>query len=328
MKLQRFPFRDSSDRRPNSFNEKESACRAMFEATLASGQTFWHVCTPGTNQAIIFRSPEEYKFAMNAVATSAHDAEVRIITFEIMSNHVHFIILCRNKEAAKAFFELFKKRLIRYFRELREPRDFSLFVADPIAIESLESLRNQIAYTNRNNYVIDPDQTPFSFPYGANAYYFNPFAKSMSGKKFGDMSDRAKMRLLHSKKIDYPESFIVLDGMILPMSFCDIYLGERFFRDARHYMHKITRDVESYKELAELLGDLEYYTDDELVGIVYSICRKNYGQERPSLLSVNQRNELARTLHYEYKADNAKISRLLQLPRRVVDAMFPMSSKS
>ena len=234
-------------------------------------------------------------------------------------------IVCK---AAKAFFELFKKRLIRYFRELREPRDFSLFVADPIAIESLESLRNQIAYTNRNNYVIDPDQTPFSFPYGANAYYFNPFAKSMSGKKFGDMSDRAKMRLLHSKKIDYPGSFIVLDGMILPMSFCDIYLGERFFRDARHYMHKITRDVESYKELAELLGDLEYYTDDELVGIVYSICRKNYGQERPSLLSVNQRNELARTLHYEYKADNAKISRLLQLPRRVVDAMFPMSSKS
>lgn len=327
MKLQDLPLRDLPDRCPKTFNEKENACRMLFDAYIANGQTFWHVCTPGTNQAVIFRCPEDYKFAVNAAATSAHDAGIRIITFEIMSNHVHFIVMCRDKEVAMAFFELFKRRLIRYFRELRSPRDFSEFEADPIPIDSLESLRNQIAYTNRNNFVVDPDQTPFSFPYGANAYYFNPFAKMLKGKKFGDMSDRAKMRLVHSKQIAYPNDFVVLDEMILPMSFCDVSLGERFFRDARHYMYKITRDVESYKEIAESLGDLAYYTDDELVGIIYSICGKNYGLKSPYLLNIDQRNELARTLHYEYKADNAKISRLLRIPRNSVDAMFPMSKR-
>ena len=239
MKLQSHLFDGQPFRQPKSFNEKENVCRSLFDAVISSCQTFWHVCTPGTIQSVIFRSPEEYRFAVNAVATSAYDAGVRIITFEIMSNHVHIIVLCKDKAAASVFFDLLKQRLIRYYRERRSPRDLSGFVSDPIPIESIDSLRNQIAYTNRNNYVIDPDHTPFSFPYGANAYYFNPFAKMLTGKRFGEMSDRAKMRLLHSKKIGYPDDFMVVDDMILPSSFCDISLGERFFRDARHYMYKV-----------------------------------------------------------------------------------------
>lgn len=327
MTLQNHPFDDQPFRLPRSFNEKENTCRALFNAVISSGQTFWHVCTPGTFQSVIFRSPNEYRFAVNAVAMSAHDAGVRVLTFEIMSNHVHIIVISKDKATAIAFFETLKQRLIRYFRELRSPRDLSGFVSDPIPIETLDSLRNQIAYTNRNNYVIDPDHTPFSFPYGANAYYFNPFAKMLTGKRFEEMSDRSKMRLLHSKKIEYPDDFRVLDDMILPTSFCDISLGERFFRDARHYMYKISREVESYKEIAELLGDLAYYTDDELMGVIYSICKKNYGLDNPSFLNVAQKNEVARTLHYDYKADNVKISRLLRLPRNAVDQLFPMSAK-
>ena len=327
MKLQSHLFDDQPFRQPKSFNEKENACRALFDAVISSCQTFWHVCTPGTIQSVIFRSPEEYRFVVNAVAVSAYDAGVRIITFEIMSNHVHIIVLCKDKSAASVFFDLLKQRLIRYYRERRSPRDLSGFVSDPIPIESLDSLRNQIAYTNRNNYVIDPDHTPFSYPYGANAYYFNPFAKMLTGRRFGEMSDRSKMRLLHSKKIGYPDDFMVLDDMILPSSFCDISLGERFFRDARHYMYKVSREVESYKEIAELLGDLAYYTDDELMGVVYSLCKKKYGSDNPSFLNVAQKSEVARTLHYDYKADNVKISRLLRLPRYAVDQLFPMSAK-
>ena len=174
---------------------------------------------------------------------------------------------------------------------------------------------------------MDPDQTPFSFPYGANAYFFNPYAKKQQGIRFGDLSDRAKIRLLHSKQIDYPSDWLVSEGIISPMSFCDINFGESVYRDARHYMYKLTRDLESNKDLAALLGDQVYYTDDELVGVVYSICKKKYSQERPSLLTVTQKIELARTLHYDYKADNAKISRILHIPASTLDSIFPMTAR-
>ena len=92
-------------------------------------------------------------------------------------------------------------------------------------------------------------------------------------------------------------------------------------------MYKITREVEAYKQLSIMLGDREYYTDDELAGLVYSLCKKRYSLERPALLAPSQKNELARELHYDYKADNSKISRLLHLPLSAVDSMFPMSAE-
>ena len=311
--------------RPHSFNEKENRCRAIFEDALRQGRSFWHVCTPGNSQYIIFDSPEDYKFGTILAAVCSYDAGVRIITFELMSNHVHFLLDCSGKEDASSFLDLYRKRLTKYFQTNGKSRDFRDFNADPIPITTLESLRNQICYTNRNNFVVDPDQTPFSFPYGANAYYFNPFAKSRRGELFGDLSDRAKIRLLHSKRIDYPGSYLVTDGYFSPVSFCDIAFGESVFRDARHYMFKLSRDLESYKELAESLGDQVYYTDDELVGIVYSICNKRYSQDKPSMLTFSQKNELARTLHFDYKADNAKISRILHIPVTTLDSLFPMS---
>ena len=312
---------------PRSFTEKENRCRAIFESVFREGLRFWHACTPGNSQDIIFDSPEDYKFGMILAAICAYDAGVRIITFELMSNHVHFIVICSTKEEASSFLDLFRKRLVKYFQLKGVNRDFSNFIADPIPIDTLESLRNQIAYTNRNNFVVDPDQTPFSFPYGANAYYFNPYAKKQERIRFGDLSDRAKIRLLHSKQIDYPSDWLVSEGIISPMSFCDINFGESVYRDARHYMYKLTRDLESNKDLAALLGDQVYYTDDELVGVVYSICKKKYSQERPSLLTVTQKIELARTLHYDYKADNAKISRILHIPASTLDSIFPMTAR-
>lgn len=308
---------------PRSFQEKEKRCRAIFDSLLWDGFSFWHVCTPGTFQHIIFETPDDYEFGMVAAATSAYDSKVRIITFELMSNHVHFIVQSNGKEDAQLFFNIYKKRLTRFFREEKRILDLSHFSSEPIAIESLESLRNQIVYTNRNNFVVDPDQTPFSFQYGANSFYFNPIAKCIQGRQFGSLSQRAKMRLLHSKETKYPDCYMVIGNYFAPYSFCDLALGEGVFRDARHYIYKLTRDVESYKELAALLGDIDYYTDDELVGIVYALCKQRFNSDKPALLTVSQKDELVKVLHFEYHADNRKISRLLHIPLQVINERFP-----
>lgn len=98
----------------HTFYEKEERCRRVFQMTLRKYGGIWHLCTPGEKQPVIFRNPEDYVFAMTLVAMCAYDCpQVQIITFEIMSNHVHFVI-CGSKEEVLAFFELFKKRLRWY----------------------------------------------------------------------------------------------------------------------------------------------------------------------------------------------------------------------
>lgn len=262
---------------------------------------------------------------MTLVAICAHDIPgVQIITFELMSNHVHFI-LCGSRDDVLAFFALFKKRLTRYFNSVRVRIDLSNFRCDdPRPITTLESLRNQIAYTNRNNFVVDPDHTPFSYPYGANSFYFNPSAKALHDGRYGDMTERAKRVFLHSKKLDYPLSHLVVNGYLSPVSYCRLDIGEALFRDARHYWHKMTKNVESFRSIAQELGDSLYYTDDELSDALYLICKKEYGGMPAKSLSKNDKMRLAQKLHFEYNADNGKIARLLDIRKFILDEIYPL----
>lgn len=308
-----------------SFSDKESNCKLVFQQTIKHYGGFYHLCTPGEKQSVIFRTTDDYGYMMTLVAICSYAfPNLQIITFEIMSNHIH-IILCGDGEDILAFFALLKQRLKRYFAERRTTVDLTYFDCEqPISILTLDSLRNQIAYVNRNNYVVDPDQTPFSYPYGANRYYFTPSAKRYSNGRFGDLPILDKRAFLHSRNIDYPNSWTVVDGYVSPASYVRFDIGESVFRDARHYFHKVSRDIESYKEVAELLGDSIYYTDDELLSAIYRFCRDEYQAEKPTLLSSNQKMELARRLHFDYNADNKKIARLLKLNPYVLDEMFPL----
>ena len=262
---------------------------------------------------------------MTLVAMCAYDCpDIQIITFELMSNHVHFV-MCGSREGVLDFFALFKKRLIRYFSSAGKRVDLSHFECnEPITIETLESLRNQIGYTNRNNFVVDPDQTPFTYPYGANSYFFNGVFKARKDLIFSDLTARAKRELLHTKQVAYPDNYIIVNGYISPASYCRLDIGEGVFRDARHYFNKLAKNLESYKVIASALGDTIYYTDDELIDALYSLSRTKYGGQRITSLAKNDKMDVARLLHFDYNADNRKIARLVNMDPAILDAMFPL----
>lgn len=284
------------------------------------------MCTPGNKQAVIFNEREDFVYAMTLVAMCACDCPgIRIITFELMSNHVHFII-CGSKKDVLAFFDLFKKRLQRYLSSNGKVVDLTHFdCGEPYPIDNLESLRNQIAYTNRNNFVVDPDQLPFAYPYGANSYFFLSIAKERQHGRYGDLSILQKRRFVHSKQIDYPDSYTIVDGFFSPVNYCRLDIGEGVFRDARHYFNKLSKGVESYRDIAAMLGDTVFYTDEELLDIIKQFCQEKHGGQRASLLGRNEKLELARLLHFNFNADNAKIARLIRLPVETLNELFPSS---
>lgn len=314
----------AKDVKEHSFYEKEDRCGRVFALTIRQYGGVWHLCTPGEKQPIIFKDPEDYVFTMTLMAMCAFDCpSVQVITFIIMSNHIH-VVLCGSEADVLAFFAMFKRRLQRYLAEKRQRTDLSNFSCEkPIPIQTLESLRNQICYTNRNNFVVDPGQTPFSYPYGANAYYFMPAVQKWKDACFGDLTLREKRRLVHAREVGYPESFVVTNGYFSPISFCRLDIGEGVFRDARHYFNHLAKNVESYRDIAKVFGDSVFYTDDELNDVVKRICKEKHAGQRPSLLGKNEKIELARLLRYDYNADNAKIMRMLSLPMAVLNQLFP-----
>ncbi len=238
-----------------------------------------------------------------------------------MSNHVHFILL-GPRDAVAQYFKSLKTKLHLLLKISGKTVDLGTFRPNIIPIEELESLRNQIVYTNRNNYMVDPDQIPFSYPYGANSYYFNPAAKALFKSCFGCMTIRERRALIHSHDINYPGNYLVIDNYFSPASYCDIELGESMFRDARHYFYKVSRDIESYKDVAKLTGDTIFYTDEELFAVAIILCKKEFDGMKPTLLQMEQKKELARRLHYEYNASNKQIARLTKLSEVTLNSMF------
>jgi REP element-mobilizing transposase RayT len=301
-----------------SYSETERQC----EMTFLNNGPFYHLCTSGTQTEILFENEEDFRFAMNLMAFCVWQTEgVIVLTFEIMENHLHSV-MAGKEERLMTCFSLFRRRLQRHLLDKGIIKDLSGFEATLFPIDDLDTLRNTLAYVNRNGYLADSRYTPFSYPWGANRFFFNPDIPFLQGKRYGDLTFREKRQLFRSHSIDYPAEHLVLDGYINPVSFCKINLAERMFQNARSYFFLLSRNVEAYRSIAHQLGDLVYYTDDELFFIVRQLCKDTYGNSRPATLPKEAKLEMARKMHYEYQAGNKQIQRMLRLEEREVAALF------
>lgn len=283
---------------------------------------FWHMYTPGNLTSVIFVDQEDLIFAMNLVGQIAvRMPDVEIYTFEVMNNHLHFILA---GEEAKCciFFDMFKDRLSRYLRNKGRYIDLSRFVCNLIRIPDLKTLRNEIIYVNRNGYVARHDCTPFSYPWGAGAAIFNPFMECIPRTEYSKLTIREKRSICKSKDIDLPGNLMVSNGIILPSSYCVLKKTEQLFRDPHHYFSMLSKNWEAYSEIAKRLGDSVTITNEEMYGAVCALCAKEYGIKNPGHLNPDQKIEMAKRMKHDYNASNKQIKSILRLEMHLVEELF------
>ena len=165
-----------------------------------------------------------------------------------MSNHIH-VLGAGSKGQCLNYVDYFRYRLGRYF--LKKGRFIKLneFRCDePIAVTSLESLRNEIVYINRNGYLVNPSHNPFSYPWGSGSAYFNPALKAEQGIPYDEVPFRTKRFLCRRRVSPLPERYRFGRGIILPASYALCHVGEMMFRDAHHYFNHLTKNIEAYSE--------------------------------------------------------------------------------
>ena len=299
-----------------SFAEKERGCETAFH----THSPYWHLCTPGNLSGIIFRDEADFIFGMNLLAwCAARHKNVLVLTFALMSNHIHLVCACSEDELPE-FFSAFKRRLQRYLSD--RSSDLHGFNPNIISIENLRSLRNTIVYVNRNGYVINPVHTPFSYPWSAGCSFFNHRQKGMTISRLTVAERRS---LFRCRDCDVPDTYELLDGHICPHSFCDILTGESFFRDAHQYLNLVTKNIEAMEEMTALVNDSVYLTDDEVFSAVLNFCRETFKISSIRELSRSQKREIARKMHFSYHSSNEQIRRILGLDRYEVDSLFPLS---
>lgn len=304
--------------RPLSFAEQEQQCKELF---LSRGP-FYHLCTPGEGNYTLFEDEIDLCFMMNLVALCREqNPGMNILTFEVMRSHLH-LVGEGDAEDSLLWFANMRKRLLRFYQSTGRVKNLDAFKASLFPIDNLPFLRNTIAYVNRNGYLVHPEHTPFSYPWGAGRYFFNPDACKRYDLFYGDLTVKQKRQMFCSHSVHYPAGHLIVDGYISPFCYCDLSLAEHIFRDARHYFNQISRPVEGYNEIAKLLGDSIFCTDDELYLITRQISRDKFGVARPETLPPDWKRELARTLHFDYRAGDRQIQRMLRLEDRTLRAFL------
>lgn len=305
-----------------TFYDIENLCQHYFEKFGC----VYHLCTP-ENHPLVFHNDAEFKTGMNliGIVAKAHP-EIQVLTFELMNNHLH-IIIAGKREFIAEFFECLRKLMGRCLSHDMHPIDLSGFTMQLHEIKTLENLRNAIAYANRNGSIADRHVCPYTYPWGANRYFFNNEAKSRYMEQRKKVSTRQVRSLTQSRKHDNVSDLYMVDDYICPLSFCAIDDAENLFLDARHYFTKVSRHIESYDEIAKMIGEQVYYTDDDLFAIACTLSSKKYDCRIPSQLQKDEKLELARHLNREYNAGVKQLQRMLKMDMSILTAIFGSSSK-
>jgi hypothetical protein len=260
---------------------------------------------------------------MWTLAGAAHQQkEVRILTFQIMNNHLHKI-LAGSKEGRIEMFASFEARRRRSLAKTGRAIDWSRFKMEILPINDLKALRNEIIYVNRNAFVANSAYTPDSYPWGGGCAYFNAWTGHLRTSRLGDLKVATQRELLRLRDVAPFADLHEIDMIPFIPSFCDIRLGENMFRDARSYFNSLTRNAEAFSQIASRLKDTVFLTDEELFAVMSVYINKEYSIKSTAQLNGEQKISVARHLHFGYNASNQQLRRLLRLDAAILEELFP-----
>lgn len=144
----------------NDYYTKENQCGITFRELGG----IWHLWT-SENFELIFKNASDFTAGMNILAVCAKmELGITIITFELMSNHIH-ICLASPEHHVKSFFENLKRFLRRYSIHTGYTIDWKKFEMHCRPLTTIDDIRNVIVYINRNGYVVHPEHSPYSYDY-------------------------------------------------------------------------------------------------------------------------------------------------------------------
>lgn len=300
-----------------TWREAERICEVSFQ----NNGPFWHLPTDGNNQEIIFTNRADFVAAMNALAISFALFPAKLISFELMHNHVH-LILSGPKDDCVAVFMEFKRRLERHFTKCGRFGVLSNFCYELIPIESLRQMRTEIAYVHRNAFVASHDCLVYTYEWGSGMYYYHEVLKSIHFQPFAKIPYLRKREIFQGRVLNMPDGYSFNGEYVFPPCFLDLKLGESFYNSPSEYFIKLTKNLEDQGAIAERMKDKAIVNYEEGFNIAQSLSWTLF-QTRVSLLTLDQKTELSRRLHFNYMLSNKHISTILKMNMAYLDELFP-----
>ena len=265
------------------------------------------VTTDHLSDRIWFKDKEDFKVGMNYVAIAAFILNVKVVVFILMSNHVHFIIICNTEAEAREFADYYKNLYSRYYRNKYGINEFLREVGvDVREIEwEGEAFERATAYVMMNSVAANICMNCTQYSWGTGSLYFNQ--KPEKGTMLKDISRREQIRLLHSN-VELPQNMIMLDeGYISPASYVDVQLVEQVFRTPKRMLYFLNTSSKAKVKYSAMPS----FRDQTIISAAEDICRTLFNTDSIEALSEDQKTDLIQQLRFRFCADVAQLCRVI-----------------
>ena len=262
-----------------------------------------------------FRDDDDYKAGMNSAAVIASVMKIDVLSFILMSNHVHFV-LGGSKERSLEFINEYKRHHSAYlqkrygFKEYLRGNDADI---QQVGRED-ESLERAIAYVQMNSVAANICLHPTGYPWGTGNSFFKMKPTSFCiGRKLSSMSGRAQKRLLRSNQMLSPD-LLVSDGYVLPESFVCVQFVESVFKTPARMNYFLVNSSKAKRRLETEDSDLPAFRDQSILSSIPDLCHSLFRQSRFTDLDWGQQAEIAKQIKRRFSAEIHQIVRVTGVP--------------
>ena len=284
--------------------------KTSFE-NYSSEVRFYLVTTDHLTDKIWFRDDVDFKVAMNYVAIVSFVTGVKVLAFILMSNHVHFVLQCSEKDA-HAFIEEFKRRYGMHLNKRYGVKDFLRHNKVDVQELSLEdeSLERGIAYVLMNSVAANICLNAADYPWGSANIYFK--TSIPNGRKLESMSERARIKMLHSR--EYLPGWMLLggEGFILPDSYVPVKFVESVFRTPKRMNYFLMNSSKAKRRMADQEKSLlPSFKDQVIAAAIPDICKCLFRKYSTGELEPSEMAILVAEIKWRFSADPNQIARVL-----------------
>ena len=279
----------------------------------------WLITTDHLTDRIWFRDEEDFKVGMNLVAILACSLPVEILSFTLMSNHVHFV-LAGSHEQVERFINEFKRRYAQHVRKKYGVKEF--LRGNGVDIRPLDGTEESqewgIAYVQMNCVAANICLSPTNYPWGTGNAFFK--VGRTQGRRLDSFSGRARMRLLHSEQKLPPDWIVGEEGYILPESYVNVERVESLFRTPKRMNYFLQNSSKAKRRLAA--AECPSFSDQLVLSAIHDLCHSLFRKSSLETMDWKERAELIKQLRYRFSSDPQQLARVTGLSYETVTAML------
>ena len=285
-------------------------------------KSYYHVSSRALEKNDIFQSREDFVTGMNDVALCSLKYSVRIISFCLMNNHFHFILVGSYQEC-RAFMQEFKRMCAMRMRNARGEVN-ALHDVDMQfdLIDSTVYIENAIAYVLRNPLAAHMLYMPYFYEWSSISAYFRSNSE-IGGLCVNRLSIRKRREILKTRHVTVPDSFVLTEqGFVHPACYVDSEEVENIFGHPSRLMMSLAKRVENEFEIKTGASNRINMSDAELKSQIAELIRHEFGVSSISQLSADDRLRLCLLVRRNFKASVKQISRVLRLSQDIVASVL------